>query len=411
MRKIIFNIYLIYLKFKINKFQKIEKKIKNLLVNKATNLAIKQFPDKKIAEHINFAVNYVTEKLYGVTSELDNEEEYLNFCEETNNNDFIKIYTANFYLVKSYFYENLPTNLAKEYEEQKNQNLDKAKEFDPTSTPLTDNNYKKVIKDIEKEDKNIDLEINEIKKNIIDKKLYENIEPIQLTNSDITFVVSLMSSFFLIGGFIYTYFLLNHFNVKISDYYMITDYLANSIDVIAYVFIPTVVGVFFYFLGMNEAIKKDIIYSELGLDNEPKVNNLYIVFILLIVYSITQYFLLEKIDYISIQIIFFIVIWTVINKLPIWDYIANTKKVSFLLISILLFFSSVIVQSQLKIQKIENGEYKSNYVMSFTNEYKKFETMELLTINSNYLFLLDDTKRQVVILPKKAIVSIAIKND
>jgi len=410
---IIYQFVMFYMYFIFNRMKKIENKIIVILLHKSINSAIEFFPEKILAEHQKLATSFVYDNYFEDETDLKDDEDYISFKNKLKKNDFLNTYASMLFLTKLYYYQKLPSFLRKHDTEEIS--LSKAKQINGDAKPLTSKTFKELIKKIEEDHTNLKYEIKQLKNSIIDKELTKYIKPLELTNSHISFVISLMSSLFLLGGFIYTYYLLSHFNINVSNYYTISDYLANSIDVVAYVFISTLIGIIFFFLGMNDEIKSSIIINQLeGVPKKPKNYSLGpiigLIIGLLIILLGLKFYVSGEIDYEIVYAISILTILVIFQKLPIWDYIANPRKVAFLFITILVFLSNIIVKSHEKIQEIENEKYNSNYLLLFTPKYKEYETMKLITMNSSYLFLLDNTQ-SIRIIPKEAIVSVKIKND
>ena len=81
----------------------------------------------------------------------------------------------------------------------------------------------------------------------VEEKKNKKIEPLSISTENINFILKICSLFFIVGGFLYSYFFMSYFNINIALYYNISDYISGSIDVLFDIFIILIILSFFMF--------------------------------------------------------------------------------------------------------------------------------------------------------------------
>jgi len=212
-----------------------------------------------------------------------------------------------------------------------------------------------------------------------------------------------MSTAFIIGGYIYISILLSYFNIDVPNYYSILDYLSSSISIIPSILFTTAFAIFFFFIGMFDAINSDIIETELDIKKEKTYNIFIYISLVLSISMFVRFYLINEINYLEVQMLSLMILFIIIDKIKIHEYIKNYRTFILMIYVSYIFFSSLVVKSYDKISSIESGKYKSNYSITFIPKYKEFKDMQLITMNSKYLFLWNEDKEEVVIIPSASI--------
>jgi len=394
------------------KLIKLTEQIKAIIVQKIVIISMEVFPKKKLIEHYDFAYKYLNEVLSDNedTDEISNED--IELKEILKNNDYINDYFSKMYLLRAYLLQRFPSLLLDRYKDKENEFMKKSIEFNSSVIKLDKTTYLELVQKIRTDQKTLASEMKSIGAKIIARERKDYIEPLNISIQNITIILSLMSTAFIIGGYIYISTLLNYFSVDVSYYYSIVDYLSSSVSIIPSILLTTVCGIFFFFLGMFDAINNQIINDELDIKQKNDILLIiYMILILVTVYLIINFYAFDKIDYSSMQILGLIVIFIIISKININEFIKNSRTVILMIFTSYIFFSLLLVKSYDKISSIESGEYKSNYSIKFIPEYKEFEAMSLITMNSNYLFMWSQDKKQVLIIPSSSIKFIKVLSE
>jgi hypothetical protein len=237
--------------------------------------------------------------------------------------------------------------------------------------------------------------INQLRELISDREAFK----LSLSFGDATSLISVMSSFFLISGYLYNHFLLGQFGIEVSKYFGLSDYLASSIDGISYSAYSAGLGLLSYFLGMHSASRK----SKLQLEYEESRKEYwpYAILGVLVVGAVIGYMKnLEQVyDSISLLIILaaMYLMPTVARK-----YFTEPKKALFLLIFIASFSALMFAAVGKTVFKFRNYEFsKLNPYEVQLNEHisLKDKAFIILAGNSEYFFFLDKD-RSVIVLRK-----------
>jgi hypothetical protein len=269
--------------------------------------------------------------------------------------------------------------------------LSLAKKYNPEASPID-------IKRFFELDEETRKQIRTLKEEISDREAIK----IALSLKDIGALVSIVSAFFLITGYLYNNFLLGHFEIEVSRYFSLSDYLASSIEGVRYSASATIIGLVFYFAGMHSASRKS--YAQTEIERKRKDYAPY--FIIVVTVALTIKYYLEDSEFfysLAYASIFFIALFTA----P-WISRRYFKEPMIALTSIVFIFSFSAHMFESVGREIYRLEHKSieelkRYTISFKGNVP-FNTanVALIAANSSYLFLLDGVKN-VFIVPKDQI--------
>lgn len=330
------------------------------------------------------------------------EPEIQRLYEELKDITWIQEKISNYYLLNAFYYSyGSTTDLFKENVEDA---LKKSRHWVANTNPIS-------YKDVQPFNKNIKQDIRLLKKEIrklnsekIEKEKLNIIKPISVTSSHVMFVVSLFSTLFLLSGFIYNKILFSHFNVSVSDFFSISDYLASSVDVISAAAIATILGMASFFWGLSSALSDELQAAQLEIENKSDVYLLPFIIITsslgLVLYS---YRTGELLNFFLYPLIFLIFLY-VLFRMPFWKYIENREAVSAALISILYFSIHLGFSIKDKVNDVRSENYSSPYSIEYANDYKENKNDKFIASNSNYVFLWDEIKNKVYVIPKTKIV-------
>ena len=287
----------------------------------------------------------------------------------------------------------------------------KAKTYKVTVNALSDKDLNKIERGINKEVKELRKHLKEIKLEKIESEKLKKIKPIEIKASEVFLFISIFSSLFLIGGFLYTKFLLGFFGISTSHFFEISDYLSSSVDIIFPVFLSTLVGVVAYFRGFSLGFSEEISTEQFGTKilsrNFLWIHVLAIVSVILFGYSAIIH------EVIIPSYLFFPIVWflgcIVTDFFNIDKYIKNKLSFNAVTIAFIVFVTYVGVLLLDTIIKVEDGRYESPYIVSFQNEYIKYRGHDFFLANSQYIFLLNKKTKEIVVIPKIGIKAIHAK--
>ena len=243
-------------------------------------------------------------------------------------------------------------------------------------------------------------------KSLQDKKSVINI-------NDIKEIISIVTTLFIISGFIYNIVFFNWFNVSFYNFYTITDYLTTSVGTLLFSIIYIVI--FISLLYVYRLLIKDSASKEIQKRNLFEIISIFFLWgvifyqfglpvILSIFNKIAHNVEFDIIFYknaINLSGICFTSLFNIIfNKLYSGS---NTNKKNIKIITMLcfLFIWYLISNTYENINKIEKSLKSKIPKIQYTlkEDKPKYKDAILLNMNSNYVFLINQ-KREVFVLPK-----------
>lgn len=266
--------------------------------------------------------------------------------------------------------------------------LSKAQKTNPTVTLLKPNDLFSLERSLRKD-------INRIRDALSDREAIK----ISLSIQNAGAVISLVSSVFLISGYLYNRFLLGEFGIEVSNFFTLTDYLASSIEAIRYSVSGAVIGMVSYFLGIHSASRKSV--AQIEFERKKRQYWPYIILLISIFYAIFTYIRNSIVFYDSVYII---ILFATMLSAP-WlarRYFREAQVVSFIIVFIFTFSGHMFMSLGKTIHRLkyDSQEKVERYKIIF-KEGIPIEPAKLVLItgNSNYLFLLDEDKN-AIIMPK-----------
>ena len=376
--------------------------------------AISLFPDITPKENRELS-KLVIFDILGRSHDLKNKEEKKEAAEQLRESLFsdeeIMDSFANYFLIECFCFS--CTNADghnKDFKEKADKALSKAKLYKNTAEPIS-------VKDVN----NINKEINKKRKILnksIEKETSKTRKPIKIQPSIIFIFISVFSSIFLVGGFLYTVILLSFFGINSSDFFDISDYIASSVDIIFFTLLTVFFGLFGYFI-VHLSVVSEIIKIE-QLDNRLIFGGfwnsvLVIAGIMIVVYGTMFYVALVYYDSFTPELLsplaFVILISIFFTLLKRDKYIENRFIVRTVVVSIFGFLAYMGTGILGTLYEIKNENYKSPYTVFFTEEYKEYSDHAFFLANSKYAFFLNKKTKETVVIPKTGIKAIQTKSE
>ncbi len=162
------------------------------------------------------------------------------------NNEHVQAIRKKYWLV-SHRLECFPwgrEELAKYYMEQ-------AKELDPNAAPLTDKSLEKIYKDTKKE-------IKRVRSVITDR----DAPKISIDFSSLGKIAALILPLFFITGYVYNRILLGHFDIDVSNFFSVEDYITSSIEKTESALLSALFGIIAAYMGYYHSSRKSIYQIE-----------------------------------------------------------------------------------------------------------------------------------------------------
>lgn len=264
--------------------------------------------------------------------------------------------------------------------------LSKAKNINAEASPLS-------VNDLSALETKTRKSINQLRELISDREAFK----IPLSMGDATSLISVISSFFLISGYLYNHFLLGQFGIEVSKYFGLSDYLASSVDGIRYSASSAALGLLSFFLGMHSASRKSRLQREY--ESSRKEYWPYLIFLSLIAGAVIGWIKdLERFyDCIYLLIILAAMYFTptVAQK-----YFKDPRTAMFLLIFIASFSAHMFASIGMTVLKFRTYEFSklSPYEVQFNGHISlKDKEFIILAGNSEYFFFLDKDRSVVVV--------------
>lgn len=381
----------LFIKYRENKISKLKRDVDLIIQYRISILVLEKYSDKKLVE-----IDELSSDLYLYIFNNKEIPEILSNIKETILQDeiFNKLICKR-YLILAYFSENLG------YKKGIEKYLEEAKVRDSSIVKLNKDSFNSLEKELKKEKKDIKKQIKVLIEEKVEKKKEEKIKPIRISTEGINFILKICSLFFIVGGFLYTYFLLSYFNINVALYYGISDYIAGSIDVLFNIFVLLIVlsiGMIFQF---DKMIKRQIYNEELNIENRKSDKLEYFTIILCLTLLIISYLIKKEVN-IYILIIFLMVsLFLILSKIKLFNYLENPTSIFLFIIGLIMFSSQLALKINKDIINILEGEKTID--INLKDKYERFEDLNFITMNSNYIFLWDKKENKSIVLPLSTI--------
>ena len=382
--------------------------------------AISLFPDITPKENRELS-KLVIFDILGRSHDLKNKEEKKEAAEQLRESLFsdeeIIDTVANYFLIEHFrFLTQYEDGHDKIYKEKADEALSKAKSYKNTAEPVSAKDINNIKKEIKKEIKILKKSIKKINSNKIEKEKEKRIKPIKITPSIVFLFISLISSLFLVGGFLYTNTLLYFLDINSSDFFDTSDYIASSVDTIFPILLIVFCMMFFCSQkvldikgeldGLSEAIAAE------QLDDKQKF--MRFVLIALFLFFVTSFYVEltynEKFTPMLLMLPALMVLgYILFDLLKIDKYIENGSTFIIVVFSFFIFLAYLSVDVSGTVYEIKSENYKSPYTVFFTEEYEEYSDHTFFLANSKYAFFLNKKTKETVVIPKTGIKAIQTK--
>lgn len=249
--------------------------------------------------------------------------------------------------------------------------------------------YNDLIKVYRKTKKDIKL----LKEKIADKSLKLIVSP-----QGVGAILSIVTTSFLVGGFVHNWYVLGHFGIEVSKYFTISDYLASAVEAIRWAAVGSLLSAISLFFGLVRSSRRT--YAE-AMSASRKTNLFFYALVMMsVAHSIMVYFTNFPSFYKSLSVSagFLVLIAS--------DQAANRffKEPLLPLLSMVFlgsFFISLFANACTEIYFLENGNGPNIGSISFNGNLPfSVDGASIITMNSGFIFIIDKNKN-VYVLPRQ----------
>lgn len=371
---------------------------------KAYISALSLFPDKKLADNRKIALvaNFKLCKLTFEDPAPDFDNEVNELYDVLKNDTWIQSTISDYFLIEAYFYS---FSSKKDIERlEAIEAIEKAKEWKNDASSLNNETFKTKVSSIKKELKLLKNDIKVLTKKKLEGEKLKSFPPIKITSANITFLFSLFSSLFILSGFVYNYYLFNHFNISVSNFFNISDYLASSVDVISASLIATFIAIISFLYGLNRGVEQHFYDEEFETKSTTKKDILPAIIVILLTSKLVLHsYFTGEVHSVAFSILIFFISINTIPSLPIWKYIENKITIFIVIYSLITFALHMNYSIDKKIKKIESDNLNSEYELIYDSKFKGNRNSKFVLANSTYVFLWDPQIKKITIIPKSEI--------
>ena len=260
--------------------------------------------------------------------------------------------------------------------------LTRATKMDSGVIPLT-------IRDLYSLKRTVRKEMVALRENIADREALK----IEIAAIEIVALLSIVSSFFLISGYLYNRLLFGEFGIDVSKFFTLSDYIASSISQIGHTFAATLLSLVAFFLGEHFASRK----SRVQLSYEQKKPDywLYVSLPIILSGAVWDYFYNVKGFYTSM---YFAIILLALILLPnlCWKYFSKPRPALYGLLFIVYSFASLWMNLGHTIDDLryEELQKQKKYALKFKGNISLPPSdFVLLAANSDFVFLLAENRK------------------
>ena len=234
---------------------------------------------------------------------------------------------------------------------------------------------------------------------------------IDLSLSAIGGVLGLVTTLFVVSGYLYNSFVYGALGMDVSLFFSISDYLATSIEKIKYVAISTALGTVSFFFGVNRVARNP--HLALG-DREATFHQAYVYVIeaAFATLAILQYFYGER--YMTTIGLLLLIVGMDISPSIARRYFAKPMPATFSLVFIVTYTSVLVASVGGTIDDYSHKRFTQyNHVRVIPAKTSSLpaniKDSPVLGANSSYVFIYDVKSQKALAVPKGSIELIEIE--
>lgn len=369
--------------------------------------ACEMFPTNTLSESGEIAIT-VTEAALGLeSSNLSVDETNVGALRERILNDsWVAKNIADYHRITAYYFSfNGSGDMHSEHVEDA---MLKAKQAIASVERLDKPDFIKISENSKKEKRLLRKRIKVCKKSKLQREKLNIIKPVKITSSHFSVALTLISTMFLISGFIYTKVFFYWFGINVGDFYNIQDYLSSSIDVISSTALSAFLGLVFLFLGFNRAFNEELHDEQLDIQEKHRDYVWPIIITTSCIGLAVSIYTNGRWPTIFVFPIVFAFLMHIYFRIPLWKFVENKVSVGTVCLVIVFFFMHLGFTIKHNVENILLEDYEPIYSIELQREYEKYSQMSYVTSNSNFVFLIDVETKEVVVLPKHSVASYKI---
>lgn len=281
------------------------------------------------------------------------------------------------------------------------ENNSKALSLDAACKPLTIACVNNLDKEV-----SVGLKRNEqrnkvVRKDVIGRAVDKITPKVEINSGNISFVISISVSLFVVTGYFYNKFYLGYFGIEVSDFYTLGDYLSSSLDKISLAIYPAIIAVGAYLAGMYKGVN-DLAASGCYRKKQNYADFHMFIFccvlnVMLIYFAYVNHPNLDVLFYID----FVFLSMSILHVLPLERFILNHLQVRVVLVAVMLFSINVYRCVKDEIKGIESGSGHSEYSFIFSDKQKGIGlNPRLLASTSAHYFVYSKDKEAIFVVNK-----------
>ncbi|ABO23178.1 hypothetical protein SHLO109777_11400 [Shewanella loihica] len=406
-RSVLSKISLQLFTYKIRKILQVRTEIRTNIFRRMYVDACEMYPENTLSENSDIA-STVTQALLGLDSfNLNIDESSVDAVRQRASNDeWASQNIADYHRVTAYYFSyNDSYSLHSEHIEEA---MRQAKEALASVEALSDLSFSNLVKSVKNDKSLLRKRIRASNKLKIEREKLEIMSPIKITSAHFSVSLTLISTLFIISGFVYTKSFFYWFGINVGDFYSVQDYLASSIDVISSTALSAFMGLLSLFYGLSRALNDELHDGQFDIQEKRRD---YVLPFILITSSLglasSVYFTGRWPSILVFPIVFTLLMYTYF-KIPIWKFVENKAAVGTACLVIAFFFMHLGFRIKDNVENVLLDEYEPIYSIKLQSKYKQYSQMSYLTSNSNFVFLVDTQTKEVVVLPKNSVTSYKI---
>lgn len=393
--------------YKLRQILQVRTEIRTNLFRRLYLDTCETFPENTLSENGDIA-STVTQAVLGLDNlNLVVDEASVEIVrQQTSNNNWINQNIADYHWVTAYYFSF--NNSYSLHSERVEEAMFKAKGALVTVDNLNDSSFSKLGKSVKKEKKLLRKRISVSNKLKIERKKLEIISPIKITASHLSVSLTLISTLFLISGFVYTKTFFYWFGINVGDFYSAQDYLSSSIDVISSTAFSALIGLLSLFYGLSRALNDELYDGQFDVQEKRRD---YFWPIILVTSSLglaVSVYTTGRWPSIFVFPIIFASLMYTYFRIPIWKFVENKATVGTACLVIAIFVMHLGFKIKDNVENVLLDEYEPIYSIELQSKYERYSKMSYLTSNSNFVFLVDIKTKKVVVLPKNSVTSFEI---
>lgn len=336
--------------------------------------------------------------------DVQSNEELDQIVANAKDHDQIPSFVSSYHLIWAFYYSQLPSD---DSIEKKNHHLRLARQADPEAKEIDRKKYNELYASSKALRKEQSRQVRRLNARHIRNTAEAEIDRIEVTTSDLTALISIVSVMIVVGGYLYNRLLLGYFGVDVALFLSIGDYASTSVDQLSIALVATALGLVFLMYGKWDSLLERVSEDQTG--RTPTFgatwwnNRIFFLSILLSGIASASVIWTGKMLWIPVLVLAYFVVIAGILRFPLERWVINPNLLRLAILAIAAFVAQIIFRVVSDVERIEAPETANDIVIVPDPIPEAFEQTDwrLITASGDYYFFYSPDAEKTIVVPRR----------